>query len=105
MSLAKRTRRIQKLVIYLTSFRILTFKVMMMIMGIVLNISAYLLLSFFLHFFITGLLYSHDIIAQKDYLPKLPDIPPDLDDPEDPEETIKIVQLVKSSEPLVSKVD
>lgn len=49
-----------------------------------------------------GLLYSHDIIAQKDYLPKLPEVPPDLDDPEDPEETIKIVQLVKSSEPLVS---
>ncbi|CAL8133719.1 unnamed protein product [Orchesella dallaii] len=49
---------------------------------------------------IQGLLYSHDIIAQKDYLPKLPDIPPDLEDPEDPEETIKIVQLVKSSEPL-----
>ncbi|CAG7723547.1 unnamed protein product, partial [Allacma fusca] len=23
-----------------------------------------------------GLLYSHDIIAQKDYLPKLPEVPP-----------------------------
>jgi hypothetical protein len=48
-----------------------------------------------------GILYSHDIIAQKDYLPKLPDIPQEITEEED-EETIKIVQLVKSSEPLVS---
>jgi guanylate kinase len=50
---------------------------------------------------IQGLLYSHDIIAQKDYLPKLPDLQPDeMPDPNDPEDTIKIVQLVKSNEPL-----
>jgi len=49
-----------------------------------------------------GLLYCHDIIAQKDYLPKLPDLQTeDMQDPNDPEETIKIVQLVKSTEPLV----
>jgi hypothetical protein len=53
---------------------------------------------------IQGLLYSHDIIAQKDYLPKLPDMPSEGVPPdEEEEETIKIVQLVKSSEPLVNK--
>jgi hypothetical protein len=52
-----------------------------------------------------GLLYCHDIIAQKDYLPKLPDLQPeDMPDPNEPEETIKIVQLVKSTEPLVSSL-
>ncbi|CAH1169752.1 unnamed protein product [Phaedon cochleariae] len=44
-----------------------------------------------------GLLYSHDAVAQKDYYPHLPDIPCDI---EEEEETIKIVQLVKSNEPL-----
>lgn len=51
---------------------------------------------------IQGLLYSHDIIAQKDYLPKLPEIPTEVLQEDEEEETIKIVQLVKSSEPLVS---
>ncbi|XP_021956752.1 MAGUK p55 subfamily member 7 isoform X3 [Folsomia candida] len=49
---------------------------------------------------IQGLLYSHDIIAQKDYLPKLPEIPTEVLQEDEEEETIKIVQLVKSSEPL-----
>lgn len=44
-----------------------------------------------------GLLCAHDAIAQKDYYPHLPDIPMEEDDGE---ETIKIVQLVKSNEPL-----
>lgn len=42
---------------------------------------------------------SHDIVAQRDYLPKLQDIPLEVDEDE---ETIKMVQLVKSSDPLVS---
>ncbi|CAH1113050.1 unnamed protein product [Psylliodes chrysocephalus] len=46
---------------------------------------------------IQGLLYSHDSVAQKDYYPHLPEIPRDT---EEEEETIKIVQLVKSNEPL-----
>ncbi|XP_057654328.1 MAGUK p55 subfamily member 7 isoform X2 [Diorhabda carinulata] len=46
---------------------------------------------------IQGVLYSHDSVAQKDYYPHLPEIPREV---EDDEETIKIVQLVKSSEPL-----
>ncbi|XP_072394060.1 MAGUK p55 subfamily member 7 isoform X2 [Diabrotica undecimpunctata] len=46
---------------------------------------------------IQGLLYSHDSVAQKDYYPHLPEIPRDT---EEDEETIKIVQLVKSNEPL-----
>lgn len=41
---------------------------------------------------------AHDAVAQKDYLPRLPDIPQEIDEDE---ETIKIVQLVKSTEPLV----
>lgn len=44
-----------------------------------------------------GLLCAHDAVAQKDYYPHLPDIPVEEDDSE---ETIKIVQLVKSNEPL-----
>ena len=40
------------------------------------------------------------MVAQKDYVPRLPDLPADADDEE--EETVKIVQLVKSNEPLVS---
>lgn len=42
---------------------------------------------------------AHDAIAQKDFYPHLPDIPVEVDEDE---ETIKIVQLVKSNEPLVS---
>lgn len=49
---------------------------------------------------VQGVLLSHDAIAQKDYYPHLPEIPPLEADDED-EETIKIVQLVKSNEPLV----
>lgn len=45
-----------------------------------------------------GLLCSHDAVAQKDYYPRLPEIPQDIDEDE---ETVKIVQLVKSNEPLV----
>ncbi|KAG8223889.1 hypothetical protein J437_LFUL004725, partial [Ladona fulva] len=44
-----------------------------------------------------GLLCAHDAIAQKDYFPRLPEIPLEVDEDE---ETIKIVQLVKSNEPL-----
>lgn len=46
-----------------------------------------------------GLLCAHDSVAQKDYYPHLPEIPQDTDEDE---ETVKIVQLVKSNEPLVS---
>ena len=42
---------------------------------------------------------SHDIVAQRDYLPKLRDVPVEVDEDE---ETVKLVQLVKSQEPLVS---
>lgn len=42
---------------------------------------------------------AHDSVAQKDFYPHLPDIPIEMDEDE---ETIKIVQLVKSNEPLVS---
>ena len=38
---------------------------------------------------------SHDIVAQRDYLPKLGEIPFEVDEDED---TIKIVQLVKSQD-------
>lgn len=44
-----------------------------------------------------GLLCAHDAIAQKDFYPHLPEIPVEMDEDE---ETIKIVQLVKSNEPL-----
>ncbi|KYN34121.1 MAGUK p55 subfamily member 7 [Trachymyrmex septentrionalis] len=44
-----------------------------------------------------GLLCAHDAVAQKDYYPRLPDIPLEVDEDE---ETVKIVQLVKSNEPL-----
>ncbi|XP_058976507.1 MAGUK p55 subfamily member 7 isoform X2 [Musca domestica] len=44
-----------------------------------------------------SLLYAHDAIAQKDFYPHLPDLPIEMDEDE---ETIKIVQLVKSNEPL-----
>uniref|UniRef100_A0A1Y1MLC4 MAGUK p55 subfamily member 7 n=2 Tax=Photinus pyralis TaxID=7054 RepID=A0A1Y1MLC4_PHOPY len=46
---------------------------------------------------VQGLLCAHDAIAQKDYYPHLPEIPVEVDEDE---ETIKIVQLVKSNEPL-----
>lgn len=42
---------------------------------------------------------AHDAVAQKDFYPHLPEIPVEVDEDE---ETIKIVQLVKSNEPLVS---
>ncbi|XP_035739879.1 MAGUK p55 subfamily member 7-like isoform X3 [Vespa mandarinia] len=44
-----------------------------------------------------GLLCAHDAVAQKDYYPRLPEIPLEVDEDE---ETVKIVQLVKSNEPL-----
>ncbi|CAB3225327.1 unnamed protein product [Arctia plantaginis] len=44
-----------------------------------------------------AILCTHDAVAQKDYYPHLPDVPPEIDDEE---ETVKIVQLVKSDEPL-----
>ncbi|XP_055387498.1 MAGUK p55 subfamily member 7 isoform X3 [Condylostylus longicornis] len=44
-----------------------------------------------------SLLFAHDAIAQKDFYPHLPEIPMEMDEDE---ETIKIVQLVKSNEPL-----
>ncbi|XP_044734339.1 MAGUK p55 subfamily member 7 isoform X2 [Chrysoperla carnea] len=46
---------------------------------------------------IQGILCAHDAVAQKDYYPHLPEIPLEVDEDE---ETIKIVQLVKSNEPL-----
>jgi hypothetical protein len=49
-----------------------------------------------------GLLCAHDAVAQKDYYPRLPDIPLEVDEDE---ETMKIVQLVKSNEPLVRQID
>jgi len=45
---------------------------------------------------VRNLLASHDIVAQRDYHPKLGDIPIEVDEDE---ETIKIVQLVKSHDP------
>ncbi|GAB6028321.1 hypothetical protein CHUAL_002494 [Chamberlinius hualienensis] len=44
-----------------------------------------------------AVLVAHDEIAQKSYIPKLPEIQPQTDEGE---ETVKIVQLVKSNEPL-----
>uniref|UniRef100_A0A182P885 MAGUK p55 subfamily member 7 n=1 Tax=Anopheles epiroticus TaxID=199890 RepID=A0A182P885_9DIPT len=46
---------------------------------------------------VQSILFAHDAIAQKDFYPHLPDIPVEVDEDE---ETIKIVQLVKSNEPL-----
>lgn len=46
-----------------------------------------------------SILLAHDAVAQKDFYPHLPEIPVEVDEDE---ETIKIVQLVKSNEPLVS---
>lgn len=45
-----------------------------------------------------NLLSVHDTISQKDYTPRLPELPYDVDEEE---ETVKIVQLVKSNEPMV----
>ncbi|GBM20823.1 MAGUK p55 subfamily member 7 [Araneus ventricosus] len=47
--------------------------------------------------FVKSLLLTHDLIAKKDFEPALPEI---VHDAEDDEETVKIVQLVKSNEPL-----
>jgi hypothetical protein len=47
---------------------------------------------------VQALLMAHDSVALKDYFPRLPDNAFDLDEEE---ETVKIVQLVKSSEPMV----
>lgn len=46
-----------------------------------------------------SLLATHDAIAQKDFDPHLPDLPT-ADEIDEEEETVKIVQLVKSNEPL-----
>ncbi|XP_043286648.1 MAGUK p55 subfamily member 7 isoform X2 [Venturia canescens] len=46
---------------------------------------------------IQGLLCTHDAVAQKDYYPRLSEIPLEVDEDE---QTVKIVQLVKSNEPL-----
>ena len=58
----------------------------------------YLIANWVIHFF-QNLLASHDIVAQRDYQPKLSEIPVEVDEDE---ETIKIVQLVKSQDALVS---
>nr|CAD7403264.1 unnamed protein product [Timema cristinae] len=50
---------------------------------------------------IQGLLCAHDAVAQKDYFPRLPEIPLEVDEDE---ETVKIVQLVKSNEPLSATI-
>ncbi|KAL7040249.1 hypothetical protein ACKWTF_000319 [Chironomus riparius] len=44
-----------------------------------------------------SLMCAHDAVAQKDFSPHLPELPVEMDEDE---ETIKIVQLVKSNEPL-----
>jgi len=49
-----------------------------------------------------SLLSVHDTISQKDYVPKLPEIPYDGDEDE---LTVKIVQLVKSNEPLAQTAE
>ncbi len=54
------------------------------------------MLIFFLHN--QSLLASHDVVAQRDYLPKLGEIPLEVDEDE---ETVKMVQLVKSQDPTV----
>ncbi|XP_068209061.1 MAGUK p55 subfamily member 7-like isoform X2 [Palaemon carinicauda] len=46
---------------------------------------------------IQGILQAHDSIAAKDFVPHLPEIPVEVDEDE---ETVKIVQLVKSNEPM-----
>ena len=49
-------------------------------------------------YFFQGLLCAHDAVAQKDYVPHLPETVIDADD----DESFKIVQLVKSNEPMVT---
>ena len=46
---------------------------------------------------------SHDIVAQRDYLPKLQEVP--FNDYDDEEETVKMVQLVKTQDPTVRETD
>lgn len=48
-----------------------------------------------------GLLYVHDAVAQRVYEPTLPQVPDGIVDEE--EESVKIVSLVKTKEPLVSR--
>ncbi|XP_057371854.1 MAGUK p55 subfamily member 7-like isoform X3 [Daphnia carinata] len=50
-----------------------------------------------------SLLLVHDTISQKDYVPKLPE--PPFNTVDEDEETIKIVQLVKSNEPLAQTAE
>ncbi|KAF2358044.1 L27 domain C-terminal [Trinorchestia longiramus] len=45
-----------------------------------------------------GVLQAHDSISAKDFTPHLPEVPSEVDEDE---ETVKIVQLVKSHEPMV----
>ncbi|CAG0890587.1 unnamed protein product [Cyprideis torosa] len=47
--------------------------------------------------FVPGLLHAHDGVAQKDYFPRLPEMPTEADEED---EAVKIVQLVKSNEPM-----
>jgi len=54
----------------------------------------------FIQFPMKNLLVSHDLVARRDYLPRLPETFDDVD--EDDGETVKMVQLVKSHEPMVS---
>lgn len=42
----------------------------------------------------------HDVVAQKDYEPKLPSM--EAEDDEGEEDSVRIIQLKKSKEPLVS---
>ena len=46
---------------------------------------------------------SHDIVAQRDCLPKLQEVP--FNDYDDEEETVKMVQLVKTQDPTVREKD
>lgn len=46
------------------------------------------------------LLETHDMISRREYIPILPEMPYDMEEEDEEEETIKIVQLVKSNEPL-----
>lgn len=55
---------------------------------------------FFL-FLLQSLLSVHDAVAQRDFEPTLPPIPDDI--LEEDEDSVKIVSLVKTKEPLVSK--
>ncbi len=48
-----------------------------------------------------SLLSVHDAVAQRDFEPTLPPIPDDVLDED--EDSVKIVSLVKTKEPLVSK--